>query len=273
MKKVIIILILTGALFFPDASGQVHYTNTSVILEKLFSRLIASNEDAERIQINDSIDLIIQSYAGSDTVFNHKFTNLRYLGQITSRNSQLKIITWNLVLKDSISRYYCYLIHNSGKRNLAYRLEGVYREGPVRTDTVYSDKNWYGALYYDLRPFKKDDQTNWVLLGIDYGNQAITRKIIDVLSFASDGSIILGKKIFATGEALKYREVLEYGSEAVISLKFLTDKSIVFDHLVPVSPALKGKKEYYGPDFSYDAYGLEKGTWKFKSNVDVKNKK
>jgi hypothetical protein len=273
MKKLIIILILTGSLFFPVARGQVHGTNTSMMLEKLFSRLVASNEDADRIRINDSIDHIIKSYAGSDTVFTHRFTNLRYLGQITSRNSQLKIITWNLLLKDSKSRYYCYLIHSSGKKNLAYRLEGVYREDPVRSDTIYSDKNWYGALYYDLRPFKKDNQTCWVLLGIDYGNPSITRKIIDVLSFAPDGGVIFGKKLFASGGAVKYREVLEYSSGAVISLKFLTDKSIVFDHLVPVSPAYKGNREFYGPDFSYDAYGLEKGTWKFKSNIEVKNKK
>jgi hypothetical protein len=93
------------------------------------------------------------------------------------------------------------------------------------------------------------------------------------LSFTPDGRIVFGRKLFASGDVTKYREVLEYSSEAVISLKFLTDKSIIFDHLVPVSPALKGQKEYYGPDFSYDAYGLEKGTWKFKSNIEVKNKK
>jgi hypothetical protein len=273
MRRIIIIFILAGSTCFSTAEGQVPATDTSVILEKLFGRLVASNEDADRIRINDSIDLIIERYATSDTVFTHKFASLKYLGQITSRNSQLKIITWNLLLKDAKSRYYCYLIHNSGKKNLVYRLKGTYSEEPVRSDTIYSDKNWYGALYYDLRLFKKDNQSYWVLLGIDYGNPAITRKIIDVLSFAPDGRIIFGKKLFASGETAKYREVLEYSSGAVISLKFLTDKSIVFDHLVPVSPVYKGNKEYYGPDFSYDTYNLEKGIWRLKANIDVKNKK
>ena len=57
-----------------------------------------------------------------------------------------------------------------------------------------------------------------------------------------------------SGNNTKFREVLEYSSEAVASLKFNNDKSIVFDHLVPVSAALKGKKEFYAPDYSYDAY-------------------
>lgn len=273
MKKIFALLILTASGLFSIAEGQARRQDTSLTLEKLFSRLLTCTEDADRLRINDSIKFIVGSYAESDTVFTHKFANLKFLGQVTSKNSQLKIIAWNLILKDSASRYYCYFINNSGKKNQVHRLEGKYSEAQVRSDTIYSEKDWYGALYYDLRLYKKDNQSYWVLLGIDLGNPSITRKIIDVLSFSPGGEIIFGKKLFASGEVTKYREVLEYSSEAVISLKFLTDKSIIFDHLVPVSPALKDKKEYYGPDFSYDAYYLEKGIWRFKSNVDVRNKK
>jgi hypothetical protein len=112
-----------------------------------------------------------------------------------------------------------------------------------------------------------------VLLGIDYGNPSTTRKIIDILSFSPDGGIVFGKKLFVSEDVTKYREVLEYSSEVVISLKFLSDKSIIFDHLVPLSPELKGQKEFYGPDFSFDTYNLEKGIWKFKPDVDARNKK
>jgi hypothetical protein len=273
MRRIFIVLIIAVSVSFSVAQGQARWQNTSLILEKLFSRLVTSPKDSDRIRINDSIKFIINSYAESDTVFKHKFTNLKYLGQVTSKNSQLKIITWNLLLKESESRYYCYLIHNSGKKNLVHRLEGKYIEAPVRSDTIYTEKDWYGALYYDLRPYRKDNQAYWVLLGIDFGNPAITRKIIDVLSFTPDGGIVFGRKLFASADVTKYREVLEYSSEAVVSLKFLNDKSIIFDHLVPVSPALKGKKEYYGPDFSYDVYNLEKGIWRFKSDIDIRNKK
>jgi hypothetical protein len=273
MRRIFLVFILALSVIFSVAEGQARAQNTSLILEKLFNRLVSSTEDADRLRINDSIRFIIDSYAESDTVFTHKFTNLKYLGQVTSKKSQLKIITWNLLLKDSESRYYCYFINNEGKKNLVHSLEGKYSEAPVRSDTIYSEKDWYGALYYDLRLYGKGNQAYWVLLGIDFGNPAITRKIIDVLSFTPDGRIIFGKKLFVSGDVIKLREILEYSSEAVISLKFLTDKSIIFDHLVPVSPSLKGKKEYYGPDFSYDAYNLEKGIWRLKSEVDARNKK
>ena len=38
------------------------------------------------------------------------------------------------------------------------------------------------------------------LLGLDYGNPEISRKIIDVVSFAPDDSIIFGQKCFRSGE-------------------------------------------------------------------------
>jgi len=273
MRRILIIILLVSIHLFSGSEVKASESDTSLVLEKLFSRLVASREDADRIRINDSIKFIIDGYSESDTAFTHRFTNLKFLGQITSKDSRLKIITWNLILKDSRSRYYCYFIHRSGKENFVNKIEGPYREEPVRDDTIYSESDWYGALYYDLRDVKKDKQTYWVLLGIDYGNPSISRKIIDILSFTPDGKIILGKKLFVSGNVLKYREVLEYSSEAVISLKFRNDKSIVFDHLVPVSPALKGKKEFYAPDYSYDAYNLEKGMWRFKPNVDIRNKK
>jgi hypothetical protein len=273
MRRIIVVLIFAASGIFSVAEGQTPGQDVSLTLENLFNRLVASHEDSEKLRINDSIKFIIDSYAESDTVFTHKFTNLKYLGQVASMNSGLKIITWNLLLKDSESRYYCYFINNTGKTNHLYRLEAKYNKTPVNSDITYSDKDWYGALYYDLRPFKQAKQRYWVLLGIDYGNPSTTRKIIDILSFGPDGGIVFGKKLFVSEDVPKYREVLEYSSEVVISLKFRSDKSIIFDHLVPLSPELKGQKEFYGPDFSFDTYNLEKGVWKFKSDVDARNKK
>lgn len=259
--------------FFSSSDLKASVNGPAEVLERLFSRVSTVRQDSERIITNDSIKYIINNYVESDSAFTHKFTNLKNLGQVTSKNSRLKIITWNLLLRYSKSRYYCYFIHNTGRKNQIYRLEGTYNEAPVRNDITYSVKNWYGALYYDLRSYRNGDQYFWVLLGIDFGNPLITRKIIDVVSFTKEGEIIFGKKIFMSGVDLKYREVLEYSSDAVASVNFINDKSIVFDHLVPVSPALKGKKEHYAPDFSYDAYYLERGIWKFRSDIDIRNRK
>ena len=155
---------------------------------------------------------------------------------------------------------------------MIYRLTEIYHEDPVLTDTMYSQSDWYGALYYDIKPFIIDNNRFWILLGIDYGNPFITRKIIEVLSFASDDKIIFGKKWFSSAGLLKYRDILEYASNGTMSLRFRSDSSIVFDHLVPFSPSQTGDRQYYGTDYSYDAYILENGIWSLTVNVDARNK-
>jgi hypothetical protein len=273
MRTIVLYLILYIVLSTSTARSQVPSTEAPEVLEELFNRLIDNYNDNDRIRINDSIRLIIDSYVRSDSVFSHRFPNLRYVGQITSPDSLIKIITWNLVLESQPGKYFCYFIRKQvpGKENLIYSLSVDYNDKPVRTDTTYAESGWYGALYYDLRPYITDDKKCWILLGLDYGNSFISRKIIDVLSFTPENKIIFGSKWFSSGGEPKYRAVFEYASNAMMSLRFSSDSSIVFDHLVPFSPALKNDRQYYGPDYSFDAYNFEKGLWRLVINVDARN--
>jgi hypothetical protein len=265
---ILFILFSTGI-----AKCQVLPKDTPLVLEELYNRLVDNYNDKDRIRINDSIRLIIGSYIRSDTVFSHRFTNLRYLGQIMSPDSLLKIVTWNLVLSDEPGRYFCYFIRREGpgRENKIFSLSGSYNEKPVRTDTTYSQSDWYGALYYDLKPCLINDKRCWVMLGLDYGNLFISKKIIEVLNFTPEDSIVFGRKWFASGEEMKYRAVFEYSSDAVMSLKFRSGNSIIFDHLVPFSPSRKDDHQFYGPDYSFDAYNFEDGFWKLAINVDERN--
>jgi hypothetical protein len=274
MKRFVLCLILT-LIFSPTIlKGQGVANDTPEILEKLFDRLAADYDDLTRLRINDSIRIIVGSYVRSDTIFNHKFTNLKHLGQITSPDSLLKIVTWNLVLKTSPGRYFCYFIRKGEpeKGNRVYSLTTAYREGQIMTDTTYTESDWYGALYYDLKPYVINDIRCWVLLGIDYGDPLVTKKIIEVLSFTSDDSILFGKKWFESGDKFIFRHVLEYASNGIITLRFTSDKSIVFDHLVPIFSSQTADRQLYGSDYSYDAYLFENGIWKLSINVDARNK-
>jgi hypothetical protein len=154
---------------------------------------------------------------------------------------------------------------------LIYRLTAEYNDDQIRTDTTYSADGWYGALYYDIRPQTLIDKMSWVLLGINYGNPMITRKIIDILDFTEDNKIQFGMKLFTSPGTVKHREVFEYSSTATMTLRFADNGLIVFDHLVPFSPEQTNDHQNYGPHYSNDAYILENGLWRFKLNVDARN--
>jgi len=273
MKSFLFCFILFMFLSANSAKCQVSPRDTPQILEELFNSLVDNYNDNDRIRINDSIRMILDGYVKSDSVLIHRFTNLRYLGQITSPDSLVKIVTWNLVLEKEPCRYYCYLIRKqeNGVKNNIYSLSATYNEKPVNTDTTYTQSDWYGALYYDLKPFIVDSIRSWVILGIDYGNPSISSKLIDVLNFKPDGSIAFGRKWFAGGDEKKYRVVFQYASNAMMSLRFKSENSIIFDHLVPFKPDQKDDHQFYGPDYSIDAYNFENGIWKLKTNVDVRN--
>lgn len=255
-------------------TGQQDPDKHSAIIEKLSQRLHSVSDDSVRMQINDSISGFIDSYSLSDTVFTSRFDNARYIGQITSADSVLKIITWNMITEKGENSYFCYLIRKRAKNgsNIINRLTGKYLLDPPDPDTTYDQKNWYGALYYEARPVPDTSQNSWILLGIDYGNPEISRKIIDVVTFNNDGTPTFGDKIFHDGNRLRNRIVHEYANGAVMSLRFLNDTSIVFDHLVPMDPGLKDNRKYYAPDYSYDAYIYKNGIWHLSVNVDVRNK-
>ena len=253
-------------------STEVDSLSISYRLEKLFGRLISEREDSTRLMVNDSIKTIVESMVKTDSIFNFNLQNVRYLGQITSPDSVFKIVSWNLNLKDEAGKYFCYIIKGnfSGERNSIYRLEASYDSTNILKGTIYTADNWYGALYYEIRSQIIDGVKCWILLGINYSNPLITKKVIDVIRFTDDG-IILGSNIFSSPEGLQAREVFQYSADATMTLRFTDDKTIVFDHLVPFSPDLEGKLEYYGPDFSYDAFIFEDGIWTFKLDVDAKN--
>lgn len=242
-------------------------------LQTLFSNIVRYSDDNLKIDANDSILAIINEYVALDTVFNHRFESLRFLGQITSPDSLLKIVTWNILLNNGRGRYFSYFIRkNETGKNLVSSLDAPYMEERIRTDTILGKSDWYGALYYDVRPCNIKDEQCWILLGLDYGNPLVSRKIIDVLSFRQDGSPVFGRKWFENEGKLDFRQVFEYSSTAMMTLRFTSDSSVVFDHLVPFAPGMKDNHQFYGPDYSYDELRLKDGIWKLFLNVDVRNR-
>lgn len=273
LRPYLILMCLLG--FFYNARAQKLSYDVRSALEDLFNRISNTRDDNDRQQLNDSVQLLIDSYVISDSVMTSSFKHLRYPGQITSSDSRIKIITWNLVLRDGTNKYFLYIIRKGekGNSNRVYKLTGQNRRVPPEPDKIYTEKDWYGALYYAVQPFKTDLGTSYILLGLDFGDPFTSRKIIDVLSFNNNGDLEFGKDCFLRGDKLKAREVIEYSAEGVITLRIESKKEIVFDHIVPFSSGHETAEDNLGSGLTFDGYILKKGIWRFISNIDVKNRK
>jgi hypothetical protein len=268
MKRLLYILF---SLLLLASANSIQGQDTGDNLKNLFAKLISSGNDAERTGANDSIVTLIGSYVRSDSIFKHSF-DIKNLGQITSSDSTLKIVSWNLLLDNYKGKYFTYIIKKSpeGSTNSVYELSAPFSADSIQTTGTYEARNWYGALYYDIKPVKTVNGSYYILLGLNLSNPEVTRKVIDILEFGPGESLNFGKKCFEKEGKEKYREVFEYSSEGMMSLRFTSENSIVFDHLVPFSPELKDPR-FYGPDYSYDAYLRNGDKWKFSLNVDARN--
>ena len=244
-------------------------------ISSLFDRIVASNKDSVRIVLNDSLLICIDEYVVSDSVFDHEFQGIRYLGQLKSEDSRIKILTWNLALRDNPTRYYCYIIHRKEKKDTPslYRLIGETKyEAPLR-EIIYNQENWYGSLYYGIEHFKHKGSDNYILLGIDYASEERTRKIIDILSFDVNGTLTFGAPYLYRGGKRYLREIFEYSADGVVTLRLEGKKLIVFNHIAEFSTGHGDSQGGLGADFSFDGYRFKKGFWNYVENIDLKQRR
>lgn len=236
----------------------------------IYERLMNA-EDAQKFIKNDSIISIIDDYLHSDTIMESNLIGVRFLGEIIAQDEKLKIVNWNVMDSKGDNYYYCYFIRNHAKENTVYQLKGMHREESIEIDKQYKTNNWYGALYYAIQSFKIKNEEYYMILGYDYAGLGVSRKIIEIISFNDDDEIVFGNAILEKGGSKNMREVLEYSSEGVVSLRFNNKKSVIFDHLASFADNQEASSEYYGSALTFDAYIFEKNRWNFHENVDIRN--
>jgi hypothetical protein len=142
------------------------------------------------------------------------------------------------------------------------------------------------------------------LLGWDGNNLLSTKKLIDVLTFKSNGKPQFGAPIFKKfpDKDKAVRIIFEYSAKAIMALRYepqylhvivqskdkknKTEKvrvepMIVFDNLVPMDtrlspdqPDLKNQYQFYVPETNIlNGFVLKDGRWYFAKDIDARNPK
>jgi hypothetical protein len=246
----------------------------SRLKEKLEALRSPTNTDEQKNQFNLAFKAELEKTFQLKGVFDYPFSKLSSLGSIKSSDEVVRIFNWNLEHEDFSQSYYCYIMQRNPRNNSIEVTELIDNSAQLeeRPEQILTAENWYGALYYTIIPKEKSGKTYYTLLGWDGNSLSSTIKLIDVLYF-SGKKPKLGYNLFKTEEGIKKRIFFEYKEQAVMSLKY--DKArnmIIFDHLSPETPALKGFYAYYVPDLSYDAFEFDKNYWEYRSDIISINK-
>jgi len=209
------------------------------------------------IELDDSILLDLR-----------KVSNLM---QVVNADTSLRVLTWTILDATNTYNYHGIIqrINNYGEYSWAELIDqSANIENPEKQELTAS--NWYGCLYYDLITVNNSLKDIHTLVGWDGNNSMTSKKVVENLYFGVDDTARFGTPIIreAKNEYL-YRKIFEFSADLKMTLDIQKDiKRIIYDHLSPSNPSLRGVYEYYGPDLTFDSYEWGGQFWDHYSDID-----
>lgn len=213
--------------------------------------------------------------------FDYKFDSLSNVLHIYPPDSTFRILTWELYVDKDEYKYFGIIQHRGdSKKGIAPKvilLDDFSGRMRKIEDKIYNAQNWYGALYYNIKPFKTKEGIKYALFGLDSYEFFEKRKILEILSFDEEREPIFGAPVIEytikqnnvpPREMVFNRFMIQYSSEAAASINFNTDEDmILFDHLIPMNANFPGVEYVMVPDGSYEGFKLKKGVWTYVEKV------
>lgn len=298
MKATNIILtffvIFFGSAFFTNAQKYTVINQYEDTLKVLARDILYAKNDFIKYDANEKFILTLQNALKLEHSFNYPFDSLISIAILRSPDNSFRIFNWNLPKADGTYEHFG-IIHTYKLGKDKYEVYVLDDKSDVIENPetqILSHDNWYGAHYYKLIKKTSGKKKYYTLLAWDGNNITSTKKIIEVLSFKSNGKPVFGAYIFRRYKKKTRRVILEYSSTVMVSLKYdnqsfyvlkkskrkkrnirkVNEWMIVFDRLSPMDPNLKGQYQFYVPETNiFDGFVFHNGKWNFIKEVDARN--
>ncbi len=256
------------------ADMKIYRQYHDVAITFMFEQLLLRDTKKERLALNDSIYKRMEVLWADKELFDDPLSGMKRISTLISEDKKVKVSTWNVELPNSENHFFGAVVIKDDDGNInVHNLEDDTKKMRSPEKAVLSPRKWYGAVYYDMIPVKdKTYGTYYMLLGYKPNNEMTKIKVVDPLYIINKVYPKFGHSIFQTDRTIDKRLVFEYAASTNMMLQYdKENKRIVLDHLAPSNNLYKGNFRFYGPDFSYDSYVLEKGKWVLYEDVDLRN--
>lgn len=199
--------------------------------------------------------------------FYFPFDSLQTISRLYAPDSSFRIFTWQFKKDD-----YLYLQEGAIQVN---QPDGSLKLFPLfdvsmftarPLDSVRTNRNWIGAIYYRMILKTWQGRKYYTLLGFDDYSVSSNKKWMEVLTFNSEGQPQFGGPYFSFQQdsirkPTQYRYSIEYKKEAATRFNYDPEMDmVVYDHLVPEGDEPK-KMDTYIPDGDFEAFQWKDGRW------------
>lgn len=231
-------------------------------------KMFSAKTDTGKFKPNVQFVKLLDEVLLNGLSFYYPFDSLKQLSRLVSKDKKVRVITWNLNKADGTYHYFGFVQALNPKTKQYDVFELFDKSASIKNPETHVGDNykWFGMLYYDII----ENDNYYTLLAWDGNDKTVTRKFIDILSFKDNGTPVFGKDVFKMPKKTPKRVMFEYSAKVVMSLRHYNG-ALVFDHLAAKDEMSDGMPQFYGPDFSYDAFFPSRGKWSYEADVDVKN--
>lgn len=246
-------------------------------LVNLFSEIKNKETFDKKLIANNNFLVEFKKIFSNKECFKFPFDSLKNfkgIKDITSSDDKIRIFTW--AIKNDFTGFYQYfgvIVKKESSKVVTHELKDNADANNSRITNIVDISSWYGALYIGIIPKKIGSKKYYTLLGWDGNSNSSNIRILDILTF-TEKSAKLGAPIFKNQKDKVNRVYFEYAESAAMNMTYEEKYNrIMFDHLIPETPDLKGIYSFYFPDFSYDSYVWKKDGWYLMEDVIGVNEK
>ena len=269
-KKILSLLLLLFAAHSLWAQ-QITLTDAKALhrsqdtLQKIAAEMLrGKNDEARGKAVVEFIPHLVRALKIKYAYF-YPFDSLKSISIKYPKDSTFRIFTWLEESDNGVFHHHGAIQMNTkdGSLKLFPLLDAS--DNIVNTDTVTSNKAWYGCLYYNIVQQHFFNQEYYTLCGWDGNTLRSQKKLLEMLTF-KNGEPVFGGPFFSYEEdsvklPTKNRFFLEYKKDANVTLNYYPDMDqIVFDHLISENNE-PTKKYTYVPDMDYEGFKWKGGKW------------
>ncbi len=256
--------------FAQESPEYTDLTEVEMELSTLGTNLHNNRKLENRRYAAQRIEQLLKESLEADNTYGYPFDQLEGIAMLQPEDKRFRIFTWELYEDTSSYVQYGIVQTQEGK---VFVLQDKSHEmdrpefGRNKTD------NWYGALYYNLKAFQTNNQTQYLLFGRDSYSVYEHRKVLDILYFDHQGHPRFGNNIIKVKDGYGRlrtvnRFLLQYSAGVYVKLNYDEELDmVVYDHLIHGSGVVEGQQPTGVPDGSYSGLQLIKGRWEYVDKV------
>ena len=211
--------------------------------------------------------------------FRYRFDSLITISQQYAPDSSFRIFTWQIQMEDMNhfrQKGAIQMRTNDGSLKLIPLFDASkFTEAPF--DSVRTNQNWIGAVYYNIIQTTYNNRKYYTLFGYDENDARSSRKLMEVMTFDANGNPQFGGRYFNYREddikpkQPAFRFCLEYKKDANAKLNYDHELNmIVMAHLVSEEGDNK-KKHTLVPYGTFEGFKWLGGKWVHQADITQVN--